>query len=56
LVAVTTYCVAACDTAGVPDIIPVKVSIINPEGNEGDTDQEFTEPVTVGVLFAITTP
>jgi hypothetical protein len=56
LVAVIIYCVAACDTFGVPEIIPVVVFNINPSGNDGDTNHEATEPVTVGILLEITTP
>jgi hypothetical protein len=56
LVAVIKYCVSPVDSVGVPDMTPVVVSNVSPAGNEGDTDQEDIEPVTVGVLFEITTP
>jgi hypothetical protein len=41
---------AACATAavGIPEIIPVKVSRLNPGGHAGLTLYEVTVPVTAG--------
>jgi hypothetical protein len=56
LVAVIVYSTVPCDAVGVPDMIPVTASIINPAGNEGDTAHNDTEPVTIGILFEIGKP
>jgi len=38
-----------------PEMTPVDVFKVNPLGNAGSTDQELTDPVTVGIFGVIAT-
>ena len=54
LVAVTVYVVEEDTAVGVPLIVPVEVSNVNPAGTAGEIDQETTvPPVDVGVAFVM---
>ena len=47
--------VAEATAVGVPLIVPVEVSNVNPAGTDGEIDQETTAPpVDVGVAFVMT--
>ena len=54
---VTVYDADDVMAVGVPLIAPVELSIDNPEGRVGETDQEVTvPPLDVGVIVVIATP
>ena len=57
LLAVTVYVAEEVTAVGVPEMAPVVESIERPAGNDGETDQEVTDPpLVVGVTVVMAVP
>ena len=56
-VAVTVYTAVAATALGVPEMMPVEVFKLRPDGRSGDTEYDATAPpVLLGVFGEMATP